>query len=116
MQCENLYDLMPDFVDLSALPADADKHVSNCLRCQAEMAHYRSIRRSLSEMKSSMVAPPTDLLSDILSAVRPDADVVRIDKKSRRRKVVGGIAAAVTAGAGVAIYAAKFAHKHKIAS
>jgi len=118
VQCEDVYQKFPEFIDLEDLPSEANKHISTCLSCQAEMAHYKGIKRSLSQMQDVMVAPPVNLLADVLVAIKPDAEVAQISRsrKSRRRRTVSGIAAAVTAGAGVAIYAVKFANKHKIAS
>lgn len=118
MQCETIYDLMPGSGGVvSDLPFDAANHVSSCLRCQAEAAHYRKLKSSLSNLKTQYVQPDPQLVNQIMFSVRNRSNVVPIRaSKSSRLKSRPAVAAAITAGAGAAIMAFKFVNKHRLAS
>ena len=46
--CAALADVLPGVVDGTAVLDRADRrHVERCLRCQAELAHYRKLLRAM---------------------------------------------------------------------
>lgn len=96
--CHDLLDLLsavddtPEHTDL--LPEPARLHVARCLRCQAEVANYRRLRRAMRDLGS--VGAPIDptLEHDILLTLDEH------DGRSGRRvpgyaaATIGGLAAA----------------------
>jgi hypothetical protein len=121
VQCETLSLQLAEIADgLNQLPADAQRHVDGCLRCQAELAQYRRLLRALTALRGQYVLPDDRLLEDILAAIRPPATVHRLhrlNRRNRRAAYIGGIAAAATAGAaGAIVIAAKLANRqHSLA-
>jgi hypothetical protein len=97
----------PSCAEVSALLSDAPdgrvslggparRHVDACLRCQAEAATYRRLRRELRALRAEPLAAPADLLADLLEAL-PEG---RARRTGRRVAYVGGLAAATAAGVG----------------
>lgn len=89
------------------------QHVATCLRCQAEVARGRRVRRSLGELRNAMVHPDPELLSGLLLAVSRAAAEEADRSRSRARRLVYLAAAATAAGGaagGIAIAAVKRRH------
>jgi len=80
-------------------------HVESCLRCQAEIVHYRRLLRTLHDLRLEVVDPGPGLLADVLLALEEAGDrrAIRSVLNGRRVAYVGGIAAATAAAAGGAI-------------
>jgi hypothetical protein len=84
-----------------ALDAEQVEHVGRCLRCQAELAQYRRLRRTMVAMVTDGRHLPVDLATDVLVGL-DDA----LDRRARQRTVgkravyLGGLAAATAAGVG----------------
>jgi anti-sigma factor RsiW len=102
LTCVDLHDELAGDHE-AVLSAPARLHVAQCLRCQAEMANYRRLRRSLRALADSPVAVDPALEHDILLAL-DDHD----DRLSRRvpgyaAATLGGLAAA----AGVIVLATR---------
>jgi hypothetical protein len=88
---------MADGVDaVDAGSAAAARHVERCLRCQAELAQHRRIRRSMAQLRSTFVEPDPQLLVDIFESLA-DAGRVRAERSSQHRQRVAYLAAAATA-------------------
>src|SRR5207237_8191362 len=70
MRCEDVSRALPDIVD-GAATADLAlrRHVDTCLRCQAELAQYPRLLRSLHHLRTEVLEPAPGLLSDILAKV-----------------------------------------------
>ena len=97
-QCEEISSLLPGVVDGSAvLDPRSSEHVSSCLRCQADVAQYRRLLRTLHQLRHEPVAVPADLPGLVLAGldhpVNPWA----------RRAAYAGAFAATAAGATGAI-------------
>ena len=98
--------------DDSVLSADASDHVAECLRCQAEIANYRRMRRALRTLAEQPTAEAPDLEHRILVALD------ELDGRSPSRvpavaaATIGGLAAA----AGVIAIAARRRTGLRIAS
>jgi hypothetical protein len=82
-------------------------HVATCLRCQAELAQYRRLLRSLRALRTQAVLPEGDLLTDLLEALRPPAPVTRLHRRNRRAAYLGGLAAATAGAAGALVWASR---------
>jgi len=100
--CDRLAEVIPDLVDEPDLLSLADlDHVSECLRCQAEMARFRRLHRVLSGLRSRPVEADPALVEEILD--RLDSAAQRRERHkvaSRRAASIVGLAAATAAGVG----------------
>jgi hypothetical protein len=75
-------------------------HVSECLRCQAELAAYRRIMRTMRAMRQDVIDPPAGSLASVLAALEA-AGEAGSTSWAVRAAYVGGITVA-TAAAGAA--------------
>ncbi len=100
----------------AGLGSSARVHVESCLRCQAELASYRKLRRSLGGLRSVEVEVDARFVEELLSQFRPSAVVHPLRRGPRRRAYVGGVVAAMTAaGAGAMVLAVRFTTRSAIA-
>jgi len=114
MRCEQVAELLAGAVDGSAvLDATATRHVSSCLRCQAELAPYRRLLRSLRSLRDEPVLAPGDLPAMI--AARLDA-AGRQSSWPRRVAYAGAVAATAAAGAGAIVLVASRNRRLRLAS
>jgi hypothetical protein len=114
VSCEAVAAALPgivDGVDIAAL--DLRRHVESCLRCQAELAQYRKVLRTLHQLRTELLEPSPGLLPDILVALEAAGErgAMHYLLTGRRAAYVGGIAAAATAGAAGAIVLASRRHR-----
>lgn len=100
MQCDQIRELLADAVDeTTALDAVASRHVGSCLRCQAELAQYRRVRRAARSLQAERWTGPADLLEAVLAGLERASE--RTADRSRRLAVyLGGVAATAAAAAG----------------
>jgi len=102
MQCDQLSPLLAGVVDGSAvMDLRSSEHVASCLRCQAELAQYRRLLRSLRHLRDEPVAVPADLLASI--GARLDRYGTPRGGPWGRRVAYAGALAATAAGAAGAI-------------
>lgn len=99
MRCDRVADVLPGLVDGADRldPAGRD-HVEHCLRCQADLARYRRLRRELLALRPGTAPVPADLLAELLAGL--DIGDGRHRHVRRRAAYLGGIAAATAAGVG----------------
>ena len=118
MQCDQLsLELAGAADDATPLSVDASRHVGQCLRCQAELAQYRKLLRALSGLRGAQVLPDPELLGLVLDSVSPLASVHRINRKSRRKAVIGAAAAAASvSAAGAIVLASRLGQRQSLAS
>jgi anti-sigma factor RsiW len=102
VRCDLVAERLPAAVDDdAALDTAQASHVAHCLRCQAELAQYRRLRRTMAAMATQRHSLPADLATDVLVGL-DDA----LDRRARQRTVgrraayLGGLAAATAAGVG----------------
>ena len=114
MRCDEISQYLAGAVDdTTVLDAPATHHVSSCLRCQAELAHYRRLLRSLRSLREEPVTAPADLPA--LVWARIDAG----DRPSpwpRRVAYAGAVAATAAAGAGAIVLVATRSRRLRLAS
>jgi anti-sigma factor RsiW len=102
VRCERARLLLPALVDGSAGPSRiARAHVARCLRCQAELAHYRRVQRAARVLASRPRRAPADLLEAVLVGV----ETWTAPRQSRGRWAIAGLGglAAGAAGAGAVV-------------
>ncbi len=105
IRCADLTDELAAAEDGQTLAPDARAHVDQCLRCQAEVAHYRRMRRTLRMLADHPAPADPALESDILTSLDEFVPSIRRFQRvpARRAATLGGIAAA----AGVIALAAR---------
>jgi hypothetical protein len=108
MQCDDVVHELAAVADGSMrLRRQARRHVDRCLRCQADLAQYRKLLRSLRSLRNEVVRPAPGLLTDILSGLEgasvESERALRTLLSAKRVAYIGGIAAATAAGAVSAI-------------
>ena len=70
MLCDEVTALLPGLVDGDVdVDADAARHIETCLRCQAELARYRRLLRTLALLRTRYVEPTPGLLGETLAAL-----------------------------------------------
>ncbi len=118
MLCDQLsLELAAAADDATPLSVDASRHVGRCLRCQAELAQYRKLLRELAGLRGAQVLPAPELLDLVLDSVSPLAPVYRINRKSRRKAVIGAAAAAASvSAAGAIVLASRLGQRQSLAS
>lgn len=123
MRCDDVSILLSESAESDAnLPRAITRHTEHCLRCQAEAAQYRKIRRTMISMRESYVDPGTGLVSEVMNLVRDerlDATTVLgspvtgfgqlVERHGDRRRAAYVAAAAATAAgaAGALVLAAR---------
>ncbi|GAC1356588.1 MAG: hypothetical protein NVSMB4_17170 [Acidimicrobiales bacterium] len=106
MRCDDVQSQLATVVDgTSVLDRRAARHAGGCLRCQAELAHYRRLRRTLRQLADEPVAIPVGLDQAVIASLpsgRPGLEVAPLASPSRpwaRRAAYAGAVAATAAGA-----------------
>jgi anti-sigma factor RsiW len=98
-------ELLADAVDEStALDAAASRHVGSCLRCQAELAQYRRLLRTLRSLRHQPVDVPADLAALVLARLDSGG---RTPPWARRVAVAGALAATAGAAGAIAVVASR---------
>lgn len=113
--CDAVADELAAVDDRHVLAPSASAHVEGCLRCQAEVANYRRMRRALRSLADHPVAASPRLEDDILEVL--DSAMDPFDESSSSRvpvaaATIGGLAAA----AGVIAFAARHRRVLRLAS
>jgi hypothetical protein len=105
---------LPGIVDgMEVAELDLRRHVETCIRCQAELAQYRKVLRTLHQMRTELLEPAPGLLPDILVAIgaASERNAMKYLLTGRRGAYLGGIAAATAAGAAGALVLASRRHR-----
>jgi len=109
--CAELAEQLAAAVDGPAsLRSGARRHVETCLRCQAELARYRRLLRTLALLRTRYAEPTPGLLGETLAALTDAAEegARRTLLSGRRLAYAGAIGGtAVAAGATAALLIAR---------
>lgn len=90
----------------AGLPERLDRHVATCLSCQAELARYGKLRRSLAAMAEVVEPAPQSVVSTVADEISREEEIPVGRERSlhlARAAAAAGAVAAATAGA-VAIW------------
>jgi hypothetical protein len=100
MRCEAVAETLPSILegDTRGDPR-AVRHVEACLRCQAELAQYRRLLRTLRRLRSELPEPPAGLVAAVLAHVETSAERHALRSALLRRRAAYATALAVAAGA-----------------
>jgi hypothetical protein len=116
VRCDRVADELAGVADGSALLDERGRrHVEQCLRCQADLVHYRRILRAMRSMRTELLEPAPGLLPEVLAAIEQAGErhAIRLMLSGRRAVYFGSIAAATAAGAAGALV---MANRHRRAS
>ena len=118
LTCEEVAAALPGIVDGND-EADrrVEQHVTTCLRCQAELAHYRKLLRALRQLRTEYLEPAPGLLSAILTNLEEAGErgAIRSLLSGKRAAYIGGVAVAATAAgaAGTIMLVSRAANRRK---
>ncbi len=110
MRCEDAAVVLLDLVDGTDVPSGPRRaHVERCLRCQAELAQHRRIRRSLMSLRSLTIEPDPDLVADVIESLASAAVVgsSRVGLGRHRAAYVAAATAATATAAGAVLLASR---------
>jgi anti-sigma factor RsiW len=114
VRCDDISELLAGAVDgTTILDPTATHHVSSCLRCQAELAQYRRLLRSLRSLSEQQVAAPADLPALVRARIDSGGHV---SPWPRRVAYAGAVAATAAAGAGAIVLVATRSRRLRLAS
>jgi anti-sigma factor RsiW len=69
-ECDAVAGALPAYVAGEAdLDVRSEHHVARCLRCQADVARYRRMLRTLHALRDDSEEPPPSVLSGILTSL-----------------------------------------------
>ena len=108
MRCEDVSLLLSESAENgSSLPRSIARHTEHCLRCQAEQAQYRKIRRTMLAMRDSYIDPGPSMVAEVMTLVREDALAPVEPPQGDRRRVAYVAAATAATAAGALVLAAR---------
>ena len=110
MRCEEVARQLPQTVEGTPVDLAMQTHIESCLRCQAELARYRRLLRTLSLLRTRYAEPVPGLLGDTLAAITDAAEhgARRTLLSGRRLAYAGAIGgSALAAGATAAVLIAR---------
>ncbi len=97
MRCDDATTALAEVVDgTEVAPGPARDHLERCLRCQAEMAQHRKVRRAMAQLREQLAEPAPDLLVQLLAAIDAAAES-RAQRSVLHRHRTAYVAAAATA-------------------
>jgi hypothetical protein len=102
MRCDEIAALLPGLVDgVDATNLAVERHVQECLRCQAELVRYRKLVRTLELLRTRYVEPTPGLLGETLAALTDAAErgAIRTMVTARRLAYAGAIGGTVATAA-----------------
>src|ERR1700730_17742604 len=109
VRCDEIALLLPEAVDANRPVGPAvQEHIESCLRCQAELARYRRMLRSLQLLRTQYLEPAPGLLGQTLAAIGEASEqhAIRSLLNNKRVAYAGAIGGALAAaGATAAIVA-----------
>jgi anti-sigma factor RsiW len=116
--CEEVAAALPAIVDGNErAERRVQHHVETCLRCQAELVHYRKLLRALRLLRTEYLEPAPGVLSSILANLEEAGErgAIRSLLSGRRAAYIGGMAVAATAAgaAGTVVLVSRASHKRK---
>ncbi len=106
MQCDQVTAKLPEIIDSDAFDIAIENHVDSCLACQAEVARYRKLLRTMHQLRAKTLEPAPGAVAKTLNALAANGErrAIRATLKGRKLAYVGAIGGtAVAAGAATAV-------------
>ncbi len=101
--CSDLVEALAAVDDGTVLDSSSSEHIEQCLRCQAELSHYRRLRRTLRALAEHPAPVDPTLESEILLSLDHQQGGLVHRVPARAAATLGGLAAA----AGVIVIATR---------
>lgn len=97
--CAEVADLLVGVDEIELLGPDARSHLEQCLRCQAEAASYRRLRRTMRSLAAEPAMVDSMLQHEIMIALDGEGGRVisRVPRGAAAVATLGGLAAAAGA-------------------
>jgi anti-sigma factor RsiW len=102
LMCRTVKGLGPAAGRAAAIRGPLATHASSCLRCQADLARYRRLRRELSGLAQRIESSPVPMAPRVERAIW--AQPALITRPRRAARLAVAIAAATAAAAGTAVF------------
>lgn len=85
------------------------RHVESCLRCQAELARYRKLLRTLRTLRADVFDPGPGFVADVLASLEDAGQrhLLRSLLSGHKVAYVGGLAMATAGAAGAIVLASR---------
>ena len=100
MRCDALTEMLAEAAEGQPVSGRAARaHVEHCLRCQADLAQYRRLHRSLRQLADRACSAPADWVEEVLAALDEANTGSGAGRTLRRAAMLGGMAAVTAAGA-----------------
>ena len=108
MTCADVAELHPAMVDDDTPVApEIWAHASTCLRCQAELARYRHLLRSLHALRHDRLRPAPATVAATLEAIASARGSWRAEHASHLAYVGGAVVATAASAAGMLVWATR---------
>lgn len=110
MRCEDLAGMVSASADgVTVEDLRGRRHVESCLRCQAELARYRKLLRTLRTLRADVFDPGPGFVSDVLSSLEDAGErhLLRSLLSGHKVAYVGGLALASAGAAGALVIASR---------
>ncbi len=104
MRCDDAARTVAELADgAEVAPSARTAHIERCLRCQAELAQHRKLRRAMAGLRAHVIDPGPELLDQVLVAVEQAAAAPGRSAlhRSRAAYVAAATATAATAAGAV---------------
>jgi hypothetical protein len=99
-RCREVSAALPAVLDGEAIDSRLAGHLEGCLACQAELAHYRKLGRTLKGLHDVVTDPGPAFLMEVLAGLTgPGGQEPGGALGWRRTACLGGVAVATAAGA-----------------
>jgi anti-sigma factor RsiW len=104
VRCDDAARTLAELADgAEVAPSGRTAHIERCLRCQAELAQHRKLRRAMVGLREQLIDPGPELLEQVLLAVEevaanPSRSVLH---RNRAAYVAAATATAATAAGAV---------------
>ncbi len=109
MRYEDVAELLPRLLDGNeSIDAATLAFIESDLRCQAELARYRKLLRTLQQLRTRYLEPSPGLLAQTLAALEEASERRALRSVLTGRRIAyGAIGGAVAAGAATAVLVAR---------
>lgn len=109
MRCDDAARTLAELVDgVEVTPNARTAHIERCLRCQAELAQHRKLRRAMAGLRAQLLEPGPELLEHVLEAVeQAAANPGRSALQRNRAAYVAAATATAATAAGAVLLASR---------
>lgn len=104
LKCKTVRSLGPDVAESDRLPIALAHHSATCLRCQAEVARHRKLKRELGALASDRKVAPARVLPTVEGAILVTPQAAPAKATTKVAATVAGATAAAASVVAVALW------------